>query len=290
MKLPISVIVLTFNEEQNIGDCLRSVIGWVQEVFVVDSGSTDQTLTIARQLGAILVQHPFEHYSLQRNWALEHLPLSCDWVLHLDADHRVTPELKNSLEGVFSQPVPEVLKGFMVSRRTLFLGKWIRFGGHYPVYHAALFRKGFGFCEEKRYDQHFKVDGQLQKLRGDILDVITDSLGRFTERHNRWADLEAQEAVLADKPDKARLIRPSAFGNPMQQRRFLKSTYEKLPLFIRPMVYFFVRYFLRLGFLDGRRGLIFHFLQGFWFRFLVDAKIYEARQKARSAGPPQDTL
>jgi len=279
MPLPISVIVLTHDEERNIADCLRSVQGWVGEIFVVDSGSTDNTVEIARTFGATVVAHPFDNYSRQRNWALQHLPLRHDWVLHLDADHRVTDELRDTLHRVFFQPMPDDLNGFMVSRRTIFLGKWIRHGGHYPVYHAVLFRKNKGACEDKRYDQHFKVEGKIQKLQGDITDIITDSLARFTERHNYWSSLEAAEIAQGGANDPAQLLRADPLGNPMQQRRFLKSLYERLPLFVRPMLYFFIRYFLRLGFLDGRRGLIFHFLQGFWFRFLVDAKVYEHRHQ-----------
>lgn len=280
-SLPISVIVLTYNEERNLADCLRSVQGWAGEIFVVDSGSTDHTTQIAGSFGATVVEHPFENYSRQRNWALKNLPLRNDWVLHLDADHRVTDALKDTLFDVFSKPVPDDVHGFMVSRRTIFMGAWIRFGGHYPVYHAVLFRKNNGYCEEKRYDQHFKVEGKIQKLRGDIVDIITDSLSRFTERHNLWSTLEAEEVVHGGALDPDKLLQPNPLGNPMQQRRFLKSLYERMPLFVRPMLYFLVRYFLRLGFLDGRRGLIFHFLQGFWFRFLVDAKVFE--QKHRTA-------
>lgn len=278
INMPISIIVLAGNEERNIGDCLRSAAGLSDDVFVVDSGSSDRTVEIARALGAMVVEHPFENYSRQRNWALQHLPLRYEWVLHLDADHRLTDDLKNSLYRVFSQVIPDDLNGFMVSRRTIFLGKWIRFGGHYPVYHAVLFRKNKGACEDKRYDQHFRVEGRLQKLHGDILDIVTDSLDRFIERHNRWSSLEAEEVATGGPPGNHNLVQARAFGNAMQQRRFLKSLYERLPLFVRPMLYFFVRYVLRLGFLDGRRGLIFHFLQGFWFRFLIDAKVYELKK------------
>jgi len=277
--LPISVIILACNEERNIGDCLRSVGDLTDDIFVVDSGSTDRTVEIAGVLGATVVEHPFENYSRQRNWALEYLPLRHDWVLHLDADHRLTDALKSSLHEVFSKPLPDGLNGFMVSRRTIFMGKWIRFGGHYPVYHAVLFRKNKGACEDKRYDQHFRVEGNLQKLRGDILDIVADSLSRFTERHNLWSTFEAEEIALGGVPGNNDLVQPRALGNAMQQRRFLKSLYERLPLFVRPMMYFLVRYFLRLGFLDGRRGLIFHFLQGFWFRFLIDAKVYELKRR-----------
>lgn len=277
--LPISVLILTFNEEKNIFDCLQSIAGIAGEIIVVDSGSTDNTLEIVKKFGAHIVEHPFENYSQQRNWALRNIPMQYDWVLNLDADHRVTPELNATLVKVFQSPIPASVNGFMVSRRTIFLGKWIRFGGHYPVYHAVLFRRGKGFCEEKLYDQHFKVDSEIRKLGGDIIDIITDSLTRFTDRHNRWSSLEAEELTQSKAPVEKNLIKGSVTGNPIQQRRFLKSVYERVPLFVRPALYFLIRYVFRFGFLDGRRGLIFHFLQGFWFRFLVDAKVYEQRKR-----------
>jgi glycosyltransferase involved in cell wall biosynthesis len=278
MALPISVVVLTYNEEKNLPDCLASLGDLAAEVFVVDSGSTDDTLDIARQHGAAVVIHPFENYSQQRNWALDHLPFTQEWVLHLDADHRLRPELRAELQGIFQNGPPADINGFLISRRTLFLEKWIRFGGHYPVYHAVLFRRHAGRCEEKLYDQHFKVEGKLQTLRGDIEDVITDSLTRFTERHNRWASLEAEYQVMRRSAPAGEQIEPALLGTPQQRRRYYKGLYERLPLLLRPFLYFLVRYFLRLGFLDGRRGLVFHFLQGFWFRFLVDAKILYSPQ------------
>lgn len=279
MKLPISVIILTCNEEKNLPDCLASVQDWAGEIFIVDSGSADRTPEIARAAGAIVVEHPFENYGRQRNWALDNLPLGFEWALQLDADHRVTPELRDSLQQLFNPLPPAGVNGYMVSRRTMFMGKWIRRGGHYPVYHAVLFRRQAGRCEDKLYDQHFVVQGTVRKLRGDIIDVITDSLSTFTERHNRWSSLEAREQSGATGQTGAPRIQPRITGTPMEQRRFLKSAYERWPLFVRPFLYFLVRYFFRLGFLDGRRGLIFHFLQGFWFRFLIDAKIFEQRRR-----------
>lgn len=158
------------------------------------------------------------------------------------------------------------------------MGRWIKYGGHYPTYHTVLFKKHAGFCEIKKYDQHFKVDGKLLKLKGDIIDVITDSLFNFTARHNKWSDLEAADQ-FAGLTNKDQIIKGRFFGNSIQRRRYLKAVYEKLPLFVRPVFYFFIRYFLRLGFLDGKQGLIFHFLQGFWFRFLIDAKVVEKQKK-----------
>jgi len=281
----LDIIILTFNEEKNIGDCLQSAAALKANVYIVDSGSTDTTLAICQRYTQNVFSHPFENYAAQRNWALDNLPLTSTWVLNLDADHRVTPELAAQLNNIFNNPVDSVTNGFLISRRTLFMGKWIKHGGHYPTYHANLFRRGFGHCEEKLYDQHFKVTGKTQVLKTDIIDVITDSLTSFIARHNHWATLEAQYLVRQQNApvidDNGKLVHPQLFGNPMERRRYMKKRYESFPLFIRPVIYFTIRYFIKLGFLDGKTGLVFHFLQGFWFRFLIDAKIYELRKESK---------
>lgn len=276
--LPISVIILTFNEERNIRECLESVKDLGAELFIVDSGSVDRTLDIAKEYTSQIFVHPFENYSRQRNWAFENLPLKTEWILNMDADHRMTAELAEELKKRFSNQISPHITGFLSSRKTMFMGKWIRFGGHYPTYHAILFRRGFGSCEDRLYDQHFKVTGTVQKLHGDIEDRITDSLATFITRHNKWSDLEAFEQHIDGLTNNTGLIEGSLIGNPIQQRRFLKNLYDRFPLFFRPFIYFTVRYFFRMGFLDGRRGLIFHFLQCFWFRFLIDAKVYELKR------------
>jgi len=273
-----AVIILTFNEERNISDCLKSLDGVNADIFVVDSGSTDKTLDICKTYGVNIYHHPFENYGAQRNWAFQNLPVQNDWIINMDADHRMTPGLVDELRSVFYKPIDTNINGFLVSRKTMFLGKWIKYGGHYPTYHAIIFRKGFGKCEDKLYDQHFQITGKTLTMKNDMIDIITDSISTFVSRHNHWATLEAQyqfdnEVQTADG------IQPKFFGNPIERRRYIKSIYERFPLFARPAIYFFIRYFLRLGFLDGRRGLIFHYLQGFWFRFLIDAKIYELRNK-----------
>lgn len=280
MKLPITAIVLTFNEEKNIVECLESVKDLCDEIIIVDSGSSDRTLEIAKQYTDKIYSHPFDNYSKQRNWALENLPIKNDWILNLDADHRITPELKEELSTLFSKGIPADVKGFLISRRTIFMGKWIKYGGHYPTYHANFFRKGFGKCEEKLYDQHYLISGKQLQLKGDIIDIITDSLTNFTTRHNKWSTLEAEYQLSSNKNDE--IIKADLSGHAIQRRRALKSFYEKFPLFIRPLLYFLQRYFLRFGFLDGKEGLIFHFLQGFWFRFLIDAKIWEKLNQDKS--------
>jgi len=279
---PVAAVVLTHNEERNLPDCLASLVGWVREIFVVDSGSTDATLAIAREAGATVLQHPFEHYGAQRNWAIDNLPITAPWTLHIDADERITPELSRSIMGVFGQGRPSIAKidGFLVSRRTIFMGRWIRHGGHYPAWHLRLIRTGAGRCEDRLYDQHFYVSGAVQKLQGDLIDTLTPDLATFTARHLRWAALEAAEHE-APSDAVGRIRGKLATDNAIERRRWLRDWYARLPLFVRPTAYFLYRYIVRLGFLDGRAGLVFHVLQGFWFRFLVDALILERRVRRR---------
>jgi glycosyltransferase involved in cell wall biosynthesis len=279
-KLDICVIILTFNEERNLIDCLSSINEFCSEIIIVDSGSTDNTLEIAKQFTDKVFFHSFENYAKQRNWALENLPISNEWILNLDADHRVTPELVDEFRNLFAKGIPKDVRGFLISRRTIFMGKWIKHGGHYPTYHSNFFRRGYGNCEDKLYDQHFLVKGNLMKLKGDIIDIITDSLTNFTIRHNNWSTLEAIYQLTSNK--NTNVVTANFSGHAIQRRRALKSFYEKFPLFIRPFIYYFQRYILRMGFLDGKEGLIFHFLQGYWFRFLIDAKVYEIKYLAKN--------
>jgi glycosyltransferase involved in cell wall biosynthesis len=273
----VSVVVLAYNEEVNLPDCLASLQGLACEVFVVDSGSTDRTREIAAAAGAAVVEHPFENYSAQRNWAQQNLPLHAAWVLHLDSDERLTPPLVAEINAVLQSP-PAALDGFLFRKRTVFMGRWIRHGGHYPAYHLRLFRKDRGSCETRLYDQHFVVPGKSLALRNDYIDVLTSDLNQWTLRHLRWAELEAREALQGERAPNR--VRADAFGDPIQRRRWLREGfYGRWPLFVRPFLYWIYRYFFRLGFLDGREGLIFHFLQGCWFRLMIDAKIYELRRR-----------
>lgn len=272
----LAVVILTYNEETNLPRCLDSLRGLACTVVVVDSGSTDRTAEIARLNGAALVFHPFENYALQRNWAQENLPVAAGWILHLDADERLTPELAVEINQVLEAAqngMDDGVDGFLLRKRTIFMGRWIRHGGHYPSYHLRLFRCARGRCEDRLYDQHFVVSGKVKPLASDYLDIVAANLGTWTLRHKRWAELEASEMLAHGDP--RRQVRPDLMGNPIERRRWFRNAYSRGPLFARAFAYWSYRYLLRLGFLDGREGLIFHFLQGFWFRFLVDAMIYE---------------
>jgi glycosyltransferase involved in cell wall biosynthesis len=272
----LAAIVLTQDEQANLPACLRSLQQLKCRILVVDSGSTDRTIEIAQEMGATVIEHGFETYAAQRNWAQEHLPWPSDWILHLDADERLTPELVGEINVTIQAAPPEVA-GFLLRKRTVFMGRWIRHGGHYPSYHLRLYRHGTGRCERRLYDQHFLVDGKVNKLHYDYIDVLTADLTTWTARHARWATLEAQEVMRKSTgPDQ---VRPSFLGSPIERRRWLRNgPYNHAPLFLRAFLYWLYRYVFRYGFLDGPEGVIFHFLQGFWFRFLVDAKIYEQRR------------
>ena len=281
MKTSISIVILTFNEEKNIIDCIESIIDFTDHIIVVDSGSTDRTLEILKSYPIKILYNPFINYSQQRNWALNNIEFSTEWVLNRDADHRATLKLKQELYNLFKQGISANVNGILVSRKTIFMGKWIKYGGHYPTYHAILFRLGKGKCENKLYDQHFLIEGDTITAKGDMVDMITASLSSFTIRHDQWSNLEAYQQLKTDRDEQNR-IEANISGNPLEKRRYYKNLYEHFPLFVRPFIYFFIRYFIRLGFLDGKRGLIFHFLQCFWFRFLIDAKIYEIRKNLKS--------
>jgi glycosyltransferase involved in cell wall biosynthesis len=281
LSLPLSVVILTHNEAHNLPECLASVQGWAGELFVVDSGSTDETIKIAETAGATVVSHPFENYAKQRNWAQDTLPFRHEWVLHLDADERVTAELQRSVRTFFQSGQHQEVAGAYFSRRTVFMGRWIKHGGHYPVYHTRLYRRDKGYCENLPYDQHFLVESPTVKLEGDLIDVLTSDLDTWSFRHIRWAGKESAY-TLQRQQETAAQVAADLSGTPIEQRRWLKKQlFGRVPLLWRAFGYFFFRYVILLGFLDGKEGLIFHFLQGCWFRFYIDAKIYEQQRIKR---------
>lgn len=270
-----SIIILTYNSELSIAATLQSVASLSDDIHVVDSFSKDLTVEIVQSFGAKVVEHAFENYGAQRNWAITALDFKYEWQLHLDADERLTPPLFREISAL---PEDAAVNGFYIPRLMTFLGRPIRHGGMYPTWHMRLFRTGFGQCESRKYDQHFYVtEGATAQLKGDMIDDLRMPLTEWTFRHNRWSDAEAEElnAKESDGRIEARLG-----GNPVEHKRYLRGLYNDSPLFVRPFVLFFYRYFLRLGFLDGAEGFIFYVLQTFWFRFLVDAKLFE-RRKAR---------
>jgi len=282
MTLPISVVILTFNAEATVARTLESAARISDDIHVVDSGSTDGTLAIVRAAGATIAAHPFADYGAQRNWAIDHLMLRHGWQLHLDADERLGDAAILEIQALVDEPG---IDGYLIPRLIHFMGRPIRHGGMYPIYHARLFRTGRARVENRRYDQHFQIVGTAAPLRHPMIDDIRMTLTEWTARHNRWSDLAVEDA-LAPQPGR---IAGRPFGNALERKRWLRERYGAAPLGLRALALFFYRYILRLGMLDGRAGLIFFVLQCFWFNFLIDAKLWERRRltaSCRETAPP----
>jgi glycosyltransferase involved in cell wall biosynthesis len=273
-----AVILLSYNSEDTLGATLTSAGRVSDEIFVVDSFSKDGTVDLARSFGAAVVQHEFEHYGAQRNWAIDNLPISKTWQLHLDADELMDDQL---VAAILALPDEPRHAGYFLSRYLRFLGRVLRHGGMSPTWHLRLFRTGAGRCEDRKYDQHYLLtSGTSSKLQGAMIDDIRMTLAEWTARHNRWSDGEVAELHSLETSDR---VTPKASGNPAERKRYLRQKYDRMPMFVRAFALFIYRYFFRLGFLDGTQGLIFWVLQTFWFRFLIDAKIWEQRHSDRLA-------
>lgn len=269
--MKISTILLTFNSQATIARTLQSAMKVSSDIHVVDSFSTDATVKIARGLSAQVVQHSFENYGAQRNWAIDNLPLKCPWQLHLDADEYLTDELIDEIRRL-QEKFPQDVDGFFLPRKMRFLNRILEHGGLYPTWHMRLFRTGKGRCENRHYDQHFILSGKPSHFRHPMIDDVRMPLTEWTARHNRWSDAEVEEIFA---PNAKGVIKGNFFGSKIERIRALRQVYYALPRLLRPFLLFIYRYFLRLGFLDGAPGLIYIVLQTFWYRFLVDAKYYE---------------
>ncbi len=281
-RAPVSVLVPTLNEEANLPACLESV-AWADQVFVVDSFSTDGTPAIARARGAEVVQHRFENYSRQKNWALDSLPFRHPWVLILDADERVTPELRAEIERVVrAADDPAVPVGYYLNRRFIFLGTWIRHAGWYPSWHLRLFKHRLGRYDGREVHEHVVLRGRAGYLPHDLLHLDARGLEAFVARHNRYSTLEALARFKVERaaPGRARL-NARLFGAPVERKRFLRErVWPLVPA--KPLALFVYLYVVRRGFLDGRAGLalcLFHAFQ----EFMVGLKLAELRAAGRPA-------
>jgi glycosyltransferase involved in cell wall biosynthesis len=269
----LNVIILTHQEELNLPHALRSLRSLDCDVFVVDSGSTDRTVEIARNAGARIVTHPFESQARQLNWALDTLALAAPWTLRLDADERLSENLATEIGRVIASPA-EGIAGYLIKRRVYFWGRWIRFGGYYPTWLLRLWKTGMARSEDKWMDEHMVVEGgNIGQLTHDLIDENHKGLTFWIDKHNRYSDRE----ILSINVGGGERALPD-IGEAVARRRFLKNAiYNNSPLFVRAFAYALFRYFILLGFLDGRAGFVFHFLQGFWYRLIIDAKLYESR-------------
>lgn len=289
MSVPLSILMLTYNEEQNLERCLASLHGWAEDIVVVDSFSTDRTLEIAARYGAHVYQHAFEGHARQWLWGMRNVPFKHEWIFMHDPDHRATPELKRELEAKFGKGFPADADGIYVKRRNVFQRRWIRFGGYYPVWMLKIVRHRVVFFDEQEFDYRAYVPGRTFRLEHDIIEenLKEEDIGFWIEKHNGFATRQATEELYRTAQPASWKTTPQFFGSPDQRTLWLKVKWYRLPLYLRPFLYFGYRYFLRLGFLDGGKGFIFHFMQAFWYRLLVDIKINQLKEAAQAERQPR---
>ena len=280
--MKLVAVILTLNEEQHLPRCLASLTDVVDEVLIVDCFSTDGTVRIAQKYGAHLVQREWLNYATQFNWALTQLNEDVDWVLRIDADEILTPSLVDEISDRLSE-VDAKVDGVYCGRRMTFQGCLIRHGGVFPIRVLRLFRYGRGECENRWMDEHIKVAGSTVDFQGELIDDNLNSITWWTDKHNSYASRETVDLLNLEygfmpHDSVAALSLRSQAG----MKRWIKeSIYARLPGGFRAFVYFFYRYVIRLGFLDGQAGASFHFLQGFWYRYLVDVKVAEVKRYMR---------
>jgi glycosyltransferase involved in cell wall biosynthesis len=275
--LDITVIILTCYEEIHIRRCIENARRFAEQIFIVDSYSTDQTIALAKELGAEVYQNKWENnYARQLNWALTNLPVQTQWVLRLDADEYLSDELIAEIHAKLPG-IGKDVSGIVFKRRHIFMGKWMK-RGIYPVKLLRLFRYGKGMCEQRWMDEHIQTsEGDTVEFAHDFMDDNLNHLGWWTAKHNGYSireaiDLLDVELGLLPHSD------TGVMGEQALAKRKKKLKYVRAPLFWRSFAYFLYRYFLRLGFTEGKTGFLWHFLQGWWYRTLVDAKIYEIKK------------
>lgn len=269
----ISVIILTFNEERNLAQAIDSVAGWAQEIFVVDSYSTDRTVEIALSRaaeGVSVVQHPFRNYSAQWNWALSELPLQGEWTLKLDADERLTADLREEITARVLKG-PSSLMGAYVRWRLMFLGSPIHWGGVSEQYHLRMWRTGTAVFEDREVNEHAIVPGEKISLESPLEHHDYKSLTHWLSKHNRYSSMEAACLLQGNVAGE---VRPRLFGASDERRIWLRRLYFRLPL--RPLLFFLLHYVFRLGMLDGRAGLRFWLLRSIYM-YWIDLKLFEAK-------------
>lgn len=280
----LTAIILTLNEEIHLERCLENVLKLTSQIVVVDCFSTDKTLEIANNYGVTVLQRTWDgSHSTQVNWALNQLaalPIKTDWVIRIDADEVLTPELVSQIKNTLIE-TPNEVNGISCIRKIKFQGKLIRFGGVGSNRVMRLFRYGFGQSESRWMDEHIKVQGHTMALESILIDDNLRSFSWWIEKHNGYSSREAVDLLNLEfqfsQQNSVAIL--SLNNSSIGLKRWIKENiYAKLPGGVRSLSYFILRYILLLGFLDGARGTQFHFFQALWYRYMVDCKVAEVKQ------------
>lgn len=270
--MSLTAVILTMNESKNISECIDSIKNIAERIIVVDSGSNDGTVEIALSAGVEVHFNKFIDYSTQFNWAIDNLNINSAWTLRIDADERLTPDLALEIEREMGKNISTDINGMILKLKIYFMGKWLKYGDAYPFRKLMIFKTGLGRIEKRKMDEHTILSrGKTIELKNEGLHYDYKNLNYWINKQNWYATREMQD-YFENGNEKGINKLPSA---KIKSRRKQKKIYYKFPKFHRAFLLFLYRYVFKLGFLDGKQGLIFHFLQNYWYRFLVDAKIYE---------------
>lgn len=276
----ISIVILTYNEELHIKRCIESVLPVATQIFVIDSFSSDKTVDICNQLGATVHQRAWKNYADQFQWALDNCDFSTTWLFRLDADEYLDESMQKSLPKLLKN-APSSVVGYRCYLRNIFMGRKIRFGGYDPLNLLRIWRTGSGRIESRWMDEHIVLkEGATSQAQGEILHNNLNNHRWWTDKHNKYADREMID-ILNKKYNFFGIDNQISKTDNKQAKikRLLKeSIYNKLPLFLRPTLYFLFRYVVCLGFLDAKEGFAYHFFQAYWYRSVVDARVLEAEK------------
>lgn len=275
--LDLTAIILTYNEEKNIEHCIQSIKGIAKRIVVIDSFSTDKTVELAEQLGAEVFQNKWVNYATQYIYGEKVADIKTKWILRFDADERFTEESRTELEQLCSDNENTDVNGIIIRFKVNFMGRDLKHGGIYPLRTMRVYKNGKAHIENRSMDEHMVLDvGRSVQMKNDCLHCDYKSIGVWIDKHNKYSERETQDYFksLSVKDDGIYLNRTAKI------KRFIKfSIYYKLPMGMRSYLYYIYRYYFKLGFFDGKEGKIFAFLQAYWYRFLVDAKIYEKEKE-----------
>lgn len=289
----LTVVILTRDEERHIARAVQSVAPIAERIVVVDSGSTDATRDIARAHGAeVLERRQWLNQADQLQWALDTAAIDTAWTMRLDADEWIGADLVTVLGRMLPDLGPDIA-GISLDRRHYFMGRWIRHGGRYPLRLLRIWRTGMGRVEQRWMDEHIVLTkGRIAHAAGTFVDQNEHGLTHFTAKHNAYATREAVDALIEKYAlfESSEHLLTGSTAQAMRVRAHKTGWYNRLPTGVGPLAYFLYRYILQLGMLDGRAGLIYHGLQGLWYRFLVDAKRVELEQALAGASARDDRI
>ena len=269
--ISVTAIILTKNEEVNLPDCISSLKNFAKRIVVIDSGSTVKTIEIAGLMGADVYIHEFVTHAKQFNWALDNIGVDTKWILRIDADERLTPELVNELESISSVHNTDDINGVTLEAWLYFMGRKIKYGC--PNKRKLMFFKyGFGYIEERNVDEHTLLkSGKAISAKNRFIHYDFKNLDHWIGKLNWYASLEVKDYF-----EHQRKATENMSDSVIQKTRTKKyGIYYKLPMFFRCWLLFIYNYVFKLGFLDGKEGFVYNYMYHKWYRTLVDAKICE---------------